>query len=89
MPDQKARLGWMAIAVLFFLVQAAYVLLPADVIPDVIPVLGWLDDLVVSLISLSAAAAAGSYAMRKGPEEDRDQIEAQDTPVAGASEDAS
>lgn len=78
MPDQKARLGWMAVAVLFFCIQAAYVFMPADLIPDVIPVLGWLDDLVVSLISLSAAAAAGSYAMRKDPK--KNEIEHVDSP---------
>ena len=74
MPDRKTRTGWMAIAVLFFLVQLAYFVMPVDLIPDVVPVLGFLDDLVVTLISLAAAAAAGSYAMQS-KEQEPDQID--------------
>ena len=75
MPDQKARVGWMAIAAFFFVVQLAYLLMPFDLFPEaMVPVLGYLDDLVVSLISIAAAAAAGSYVIRK--EQDQpDQID--------------
>ena len=31
---------------LVWLLQVAYVLLPIDLIPDLIPILGWLDDVV-------------------------------------------
>ena len=33
---------------LLFLLSALYVLAPADVVPDVLPVIGWLDDLGVA-----------------------------------------
>ena len=33
---------------LLFLLAALYVLTPADVVPDVLPVIGWLDDLGVA-----------------------------------------
>ncbi|MCA9567914.1 MAG: DUF1232 domain-containing protein [Myxococcales bacterium] len=45
--DELARRRWMAaLAVLAWLTQAAYILMPFDLLPDFIPVIGWLDDLV-------------------------------------------
>jgi uncharacterized membrane protein YkvA (DUF1232 family) len=41
--DRDASLAGKA----FVLLSIAYVIFPADLIPDVIPVLGWLDDLGV------------------------------------------
>lgn len=45
------RLGWKGLAVL----GIVYVILPVDLIPDIIPLLGQLDDLgvIVGLISLA------------------------------------
>ena len=36
---------------LLFLASVAYIVFPADVIPDLIPVLGWLDDLGVAAMA--------------------------------------
>jgi len=36
---------------LLFLLSAVYVLTPADLVPDVLPVVGWLDDLGVAAIA--------------------------------------
>jgi uncharacterized membrane protein YkvA (DUF1232 family) len=41
--------GWKK---LFALAAAFYVVLPVDLIPDVIPVIGWLDDLGVVGVAL-------------------------------------
>ncbi len=45
---------WMAVlAMVAWLAQAAYVLFPFDLIPDLIPIIGWVDDLV-ALVGLGA-----------------------------------
>jgi len=40
------------------LLALVYVVWPFDLVPDVIPVLGWLDDLVIGPLLLWAAAKA-------------------------------
>jgi uncharacterized membrane protein YkvA (DUF1232 family) len=42
---------------------AVYVVFPIDFIPDFIPVLGWIDDLVVLILGITAAVSA--YGTRK------------------------
>jgi uncharacterized membrane protein YkvA (DUF1232 family) len=37
---------------LFVLFAAAYVVMPIDAIPDVAPIIGWLDDLGIATIAL-------------------------------------
>lgn len=37
-----------------------YIISPIDLIPDVIPVVGWIDDLVVALGAGAVALSAGS-----------------------------
>ncbi|MBX2802142.1 MAG: DUF1232 domain-containing protein [Myxococcales bacterium] len=71
----RVRYGWLGVALLFIVMQLIYVIVPVDAIPDVVPILGWLDDLAVILTGISATTAAGGYALwpRKG---DAEQIEA-------------
>ncbi|MFO0663524.1 MAG: YkvA family protein [Polyangiaceae bacterium] len=47
---------------LFVLLSVAYVVMPLDAIPDVAPVIGWLDDLgVVAVASLFLTRKLGKY----------------------------
>ena len=46
-PECPPQLRWMALAL------AAYALSPIDLIPDFIPVLGWLDELVILPLGLA------------------------------------
>lgn len=45
----KIGIGLGAVAAL------VYVLIPTDVVPDVMPVVGWIDDIVAVLLSVSNA----------------------------------
>jgi uncharacterized membrane protein YkvA (DUF1232 family) len=38
---------------LLFLLAVAYVAVPADLIPDVLPVIGWLDDLGIATLAVA------------------------------------
>ncbi len=52
--DENDKKMWRAVlAVGLWFAQAAYILFPFDLLPDFIPVIGWLDDLV-ALIGLGA-----------------------------------
>ena len=47
---------------LFVLLSVAYVVMPLDAIPDVAPLIGWLDDLgVVAVASLFLTRKLGKY----------------------------
>lgn len=46
---QKFRIGWLIVAGFAFL----YVLMPLDLIPDLIPVVGWVDDVLIGVGGLS------------------------------------
>ncbi len=39
---------------LLFILTVVYVIFPVDVIPDVLPVIGWLDDLAVFITQVTA-----------------------------------
>lgn len=43
---------WKAIAILYLLLTLAYDVSPVDVMPDAIPVIGWLDDLGLTLTAV-------------------------------------
>ena len=47
---------------LFVLLSVAYVVMPLDAIPDVAPIIGWLDDLgVVAVATLFLSRKLGKY----------------------------
>jgi len=50
---RDSRTPWVARAVIFFVI--AYTLSPIDLIPDFIPVLGYLDDLVIVPLGIALA----------------------------------
>jgi len=49
--DRKRMMA--ALAVLAWFAQALYIIFPIDLIPDLIPIIGWIDDLV-ALVGLAA-----------------------------------
>jgi len=55
--DKKTRHKW-SIGI-GFAVAIAYILIPTDFVPDVIPVLGWIDDIVAILLAIANAIRLG------------------------------
>lgn len=47
----EVKFGSMGKMILFFL-SLLYVISPIDLIPDVIPIVGWIDDLVVIIVGI-------------------------------------
>lgn len=41
-----------AVAIILFLLAIAYVIWPLDIMPDIIPIVGWIDDVFVFLMGL-------------------------------------
>ncbi len=59
---EKKKIFWV-FAVLCVLIGLAYFVFPADFIPDVIAFVGWLDDIVVNILTLTAVAANVLFAL--------------------------
>ena len=76
--DGQVRYKWLAVAALFFVLQAAYVLMPVDLVPDLVPVVGWLDDLLVMAVGLAGTAASGYAAWPKDRGDPSHQIASRD-----------
>ena len=55
---EKANTARMILAVIAIILAIIYVVFPIDLIPDVIPVIGWLDDLIVIGLALGFAMNA-------------------------------
>lgn len=65
---------------LFVLLSVAYVVMPLDAIPDVAPVIGWLDDLgVVAVATLFLSRKLAQY--RDGADSNVEVLDAEPVPV--------
>ena len=51
--DKKTRQKWGI--VLGFVAAIVYLLIPTDISPDVVPVVGWIDDIVAILLAITNA----------------------------------
>ncbi len=51
--DKKTRYKW-SIGI-GFIVAFVYLLIPTDLVPDVVPALGWIDDVVAILLAVANA----------------------------------
>jgi len=62
-PQKRSRRTWLTVALWTFAIL--YVLLPTDLVPDTAPIVGWIDDLVVLLGTISGTIATVVAAMPK------------------------
>jgi uncharacterized membrane protein YkvA (DUF1232 family) len=67
-------------AKIFFLLAIAYLILPADLVPDWMPILGWLDDLGIGTVALTWVA-------KKAAEQEQERVNLL-TEQAGATNEA-
>lgn len=63
--QSKYQLGLGATLVIALL----YVLLPADLVPDAVPALGWIDDIIAVLLAIANAIRLGAK-IRKSKDKD-------------------
>ncbi len=62
---KRRRDGFTLPKIVVILISVIYVILPTDAIPDFIPFVGWVDDLVVSAIGILTAIAAVTGQLRR------------------------
>lgn len=58
---ERHRTAAVTALILFAVVALGYLCSPLDLIPDTIPLAGWLDDLVTMLLSSAGAVVSASY----------------------------
>ena len=56
MQDVSSRLVWLTIAAVFWALQLLYLVMPIDLLPDLIPLIGFTDDIMVVLAGLGFTA---------------------------------
>ncbi len=54
-----------------FLAALVYVLVPTDIMPDLMPAIGWIDDIVAVLLSIANALRLGSKIKQNKTKEDK------------------
>jgi uncharacterized membrane protein YkvA (DUF1232 family) len=62
---KRRRSGFTLPKIVVILISVIYVILPTDAIPDFIPFVGWVDDLVVGAIGILTAIAAVTGQLRR------------------------
>jgi hypothetical protein len=53
---EKSRLGWLVMVGVYWVFQALYLVSPVDLVPDVVPIVGFADDLLGILGGLLVTA---------------------------------
>lgn len=54
--EERSRLGWLLVVAAFWAAQLTYAVLPLDLVPDFLPIVGWADDLGSFLVALGVTA---------------------------------
>jgi len=64
--EQRADLRWLLAGTVLSALQLLYLVSPIDLIPDVLPVIGWVDDFL-GLATAATVTGYGVWKLRKHP----------------------
>jgi len=64
--EQKADLRWLIAGTVLSALQLVYLVSPVDLIPDIFPIIGWLDD-GLGLLTAATVTGYGVWKLRRHP----------------------
>lgn len=70
MSDHRNDSAWLLLTVLAWVAQVLYFISPIDLVPDILPVVGWADDILAFVVTLCVTGVGAYKLWQKRPQLD-------------------